>query len=361
MADASNGRQFNGLDHADKDKQKNPNDSSMRYTQEHQDSKGGETPLGTNLSNLTLSSPFGPEEEDEHDENKHEDTDITPAFNPTQCLFCPVIGTSFSANLEHMQYKHSLFIPERQHLVLDEEALVKYCHLVVFGYFECLYCGSQRNTAQAAQQHMVGKGHCRINLDREGSEFRDFYDFDDDGSDSGSSAETDEDEEDSDDDAEEDNVPAETSCRRSRSAAPVQLDAHSLRLFTGKVLTHRSQAARLRAEKHHARQKRIEAAVEVSSSTSRPEDPTPRPSQQPQDATPLEQAPESKRLAKMTAKFGHHLTTMRAQDRLALAHLPTYQQRALVAKAKAQVEYARKAENEMLLKIQLQANKTLKK
>jgi pre-60S factor REI1 len=259
-----------------------------------------------------------------------------------------------------MQYKHSLFIPERQHLVVDEEALVKYCHLVVFGYFECLYCGSQRNTAQAAQQHMVGKGHCRINLDREGSEFRDFYDFNNDGADSDSGGELDEDEEDSnDEDEEEDNVSAETSFRRSKSAAPVQLDAHSLRLVTGKVLTHRSQAARLRAEKHHARQKRIEAALEVSS-PAHPKNTTPTPSQQPQDTTSPDQVPESKRLAKMTAKFDHHLTTMRAQDRLALAHLPTYQQRALVAKSKAQVEHARKAENEMLLKIQLQANKTLK-
>lgn len=310
--------------------------------------------LETNPSNLTILLPFV-REEDEHDESEQEDPDSSPAFHPTQCLFCPLTSTSFPANLEHMQYKHSLFIPERQHLVVDEEALVKYCHLVVFGYFECLYCGSQRNTAQAAQQHMVGKGHCRINLDREGSEFRDLYDFDDDGSDSDSGGKSDDDEVISDDDEEEHNVPF----RRSKSASPVQLDAHSLRLVTGRVLTHRSQAARLRAEKHHVRQRRTKAALEASS-TAHPECTTPTRSQQPQDTAPPDQAPESKRLAKMAAKFDRHLTTMRAQDRLALAHLPAYRQRALVAKGRAQVEYARRAENEMLLKIQLQANKTLK-
>lgn len=125
----------------------------------------------------------------------------THSLQPNAMPFLPPLtSTSFSANLDHMQYKHSLFIPEREHLAVDEEALVKYCHLVVFGYFECLYCGSQRNTAQAAQQHMAGKGHCRINLDSEGSEFRDFYDFDNDGSDSDSGRELDEDGEDSDDD-----------------------------------------------------------------------------------------------------------------------------------------------------------------
>jgi pre-60S factor REI1 len=72
-------------------------------------------------------------------------------------------------------------------------------------------------------------------------------------------------------------------------------------------------------------------------------------------------AGESKRLAKMAAKFDHHLTTLRTEDRRSIMHLPAYQQRAVVAKSKKQVEYARKAENEMLLKIQLQANKSLKK
>lgn len=77
-----------------------------------------------------------------------------------------------------MLQSHGLFIPDRNRLVIDEVTLVKYSHLIIFGYFECLYCGSERSSAQATQQHMIGKGHCKIDVYRENSEFRDFYNFD---------------------------------------------------------------------------------------------------------------------------------------------------------------------------------------
>lgn len=42
--------------------------------------------------------------------------------------------------------------------VVDVEALLAYSDLVIFGYRECLCCGSQRSAVDAVQQHMKGKG-----------------------------------------------------------------------------------------------------------------------------------------------------------------------------------------------------------
>ena len=58
-----------------------------------------------------------------------------------------------------MQKSHGLFIPHHQHLAVDLETLFRYLHLVIFGYRECIQCGTERATIQAVQQHMIGKGH----------------------------------------------------------------------------------------------------------------------------------------------------------------------------------------------------------
>lgn len=79
-----------------------------------------------------------------------------------------------------MHKNHGLFIPssidDGSHtLSVDLETLVRYLYLVIFGYNECLQCHTQRQSVNAVQQHMMAKGHCRIDLDDKESEFRDFY------------------------------------------------------------------------------------------------------------------------------------------------------------------------------------------
>ncbi|KAJ3534725.1 hypothetical protein NM208_g7423 [Fusarium decemcellulare] len=70
-----------------------------------------------------------------------------------------------------MRRAHSFVIAEKNRLVVEIETLLAYFHLAIFGYFECLYRGSQRHTAEAAQQHMVGKSHFKFDLsDHEGSD-----------------------------------------------------------------------------------------------------------------------------------------------------------------------------------------------
>lgn len=113
------------------------------------------------------------------------DSTLLPSvtFVPEACLFCPQISPDFNINLKHMQKSHGLFIPtsiddDALHLAVDMETLVGYMHLVIFGYHECLFCGTQRADGSAARQHMMGKGHCRIDLADSESEWRDFYESD---------------------------------------------------------------------------------------------------------------------------------------------------------------------------------------
>ncbi|KAK2051708.1 hypothetical protein LY76DRAFT_528048 [Colletotrichum caudatum] len=98
-------------------------------------------------------------------------------FTPGQCLFCPKSSLDFNDSVMHMQKSHGLFIPSQPHLVVDLETLFKYLHLVIFGYRECLHCGTARATVQAAQQHMTSKGHCKFDISEQDSEFTEFYDF----------------------------------------------------------------------------------------------------------------------------------------------------------------------------------------
>jgi hypothetical protein len=67
-------------------------------------------------------------------------------FDLAQCLFCNHINSSLDDNLAHML---RIFIPDKDRLVVDVEALIAYFHLIVFGYFERLYCGTQRSSAEA--------------------------------------------------------------------------------------------------------------------------------------------------------------------------------------------------------------------
>ncbi|TQV98199.1 pre-60S factor REI1 [Cordyceps javanica] len=102
-------------------------------------------------------------------------TTAAPGFVAEQCLFCDVRSADFDASLIHMASTHSFVVPHQSSLVVDLPTLVWYLHLVIYTYRECIACGSRRRSAAAAQQHMQGKGHCR--LDMANPEMRDFYDL----------------------------------------------------------------------------------------------------------------------------------------------------------------------------------------
>ena len=84
-------------------------------------------------------------------------------FDESQCLFCNQTSPDLDQNLVHMLKAHGLYI-DSANLLVDVGSLLAYFHLVISGYYECLYCGTQRNTRQAVQQHMMAKGHCKYDI-----------------------------------------------------------------------------------------------------------------------------------------------------------------------------------------------------
>lgn len=283
----------------------------------------------------------------EHDEGGHSELSDTSSLNqaeydPAQCLFCsPSRGShpTFDDNLIHMQKKHGLFLPEPSRLLVQIETLINYCHLVISGYYECLYCGTQRNSAEGAQQHMIAKGHCKIDISNEASEFRDFYDF------------TSNHEDRSDDDSE----------REPKTCAPtslVQPTDTSLRLPSGKILSHRSapkpQPGRRRGQTGHKTEYKPGPSLEGSQ----------LPLAQPRhdhDGVGGGARTALIRAEKRDIGSASHLASLRASDRSSLLHLPSSQQRALLATQKKQIESARKAERHMQSRVERMGNKTLMK
>jgi len=115
-------------------------------------------------------------------EERIEETDKSEDFTSEEaqincCLFCTKCSNNLEANLEHMSSQHGLYIPEIEYLA-SLEAIVRYLHTVVLEYNECLYCGMTKQSAEGIRQHMLDKGHCMINLERE-PELLEFWEFSD--------------------------------------------------------------------------------------------------------------------------------------------------------------------------------------
>ncbi|KAF4784667.1 TRI15 [Colletotrichum scovillei] len=256
-------------------------------------------------------------------ESSGEDTAPQEVFNPSQCLFCNELSTEFAESMLHMQKRHGLSIPNPESLIVDLETLVKYCHLVMVEYKECLYCGSVRNTAQAVRQHMTGKSHCRIEIGKPDSEFRDFYDL-------GFSCGRDS----------EDNF----GCRRFADS-----DEDSRELASGKVVSHRNGKKAKNHRKPTQGQREASDSLLVGKGSPRED-----------KSTALTASGNSKKdLAAAADKrdriLEKRLATLRVADRQVLSHLPLPQQRALVAKAKKQQETWNSEQMAQKIKIQMKA------
>lgn len=146
-------------------------------------------------------------------------SEATLMLVPSICLFCKFEAGTLDLNIDHMQSKHGLFIPDQEYLV-DLESFVGYLFTVITNFNECLYCGSIKNSAEAARQHMMSKGHCKLKPDP-GSEYEDFYDV---ASDVGAS-----------------NLDTSIEDKENTSQILVATD-NSLHLLSGRILGHRSQA-----------------------------------------------------------------------------------------------------------------------
>lgn len=290
-----------------------------------------ESPVGTGFPDADGKDHGASEAWLEEDDPKSEED-----FDPAQCLFCNRIHSSLDDNLAHMLKMHGLFIPDKDHLVVDVETLTAYLHLIIFAYFQCLYCGTERSSTEAVQQHMMGKGHCKFDISSKESEFCDFYDF-------GFDHEDDEEEN------EAGGIPAK------RSSVPiVQPDDTSLRLPSGKILSHRP-ARQPRSQQNKPRPNADITGPRLGSIPPVSSPPT-------SDSAPTHSTSSALTKAeKRGAALSNQLVQLRADDRRSLMHMPTSQQRALLATQKKQMDKVRKAERTMQSRVEGMGNKALMK
>ncbi|OLN97886.1 Cytoplasmic 60S subunit biogenesis factor [Colletotrichum chlorophyti] len=278
--------------------------------------------------------------------------DMQP-FTPGQCLFCPSHFPSFTDSVMHMQKSHGLFVPHQQHLVVDLETLFKYLHLVIYGYRECIQCGTERATVQAVQQHMTGKGHCRFDVSEPDSEFAEFYDFSEpEEDDAESDAES---ENESDGDAKD---PEEEVATTSPSRKPqVVADEDSIRLPSGRIISRRSSAQAGPSLAQPRRRTRTFAS-QLEYSVVEPDDDGGSGKEE-LDSGTRETRVLSKREKREKAMVTYQLTNMSANDRNSLMHLPTSQQLSILASQHRQMEKVQKEEKRRRTKIDRKGNKNL--
>jgi pre-60S factor REI1 len=265
-------------------------------------------------------------------------------FDPVACLFCSEASEGLAFNVEHMRKKHGLFIP-MENLVVDLETLLAYMHLVIYGYHECLKCGMERSSSEAVRQHMIGKGHCSIDLLDPDSEYRDFYQSD---------LEEDDEKEEGDSD-EDDDMGTETDQRTSTKPLVHLLDG-TARLQSGKLLAHRS-ARSARPANRKPLPPRNQQTIEFETTASAPgSSDTPEPSAEGMPPSALTRA--ERRGGFTTSR---QPTTLRAEDRRSLLHLTPAEQRAALATQRKEVAKARRANYAMRGRVETLGNKTLMK
>lgn len=113
---------------------------------------------------------------DEWDETYSENNPILQ----NNCLFCKHHSATLTKNVKHLMIEHSFFIPDVEYLV-DIRGLLCYLGEKIVQGFMCLWCnekGKGFHSVEAAQQHMVDKGHCKMFHEGEALlEYADYYDY----------------------------------------------------------------------------------------------------------------------------------------------------------------------------------------
>ncbi|KAF4951357.1 hypothetical protein FGADI_7555 [Fusarium gaditjirri] len=264
------------------------------------------------------------------------------SFTPGQCLFCPSVHLTLPESLIHMQTSHGLFVPYQRHLLVDLETLLRYLHLVIYEYKECIHCGTSRTSVQAVQQHMMGKGHCKFDVS-EGSEFADFYNF------SRTTFDLDEDILSEDDDEFE-------SGEVKPDRKPVQVDRDSIRLPSGRLISKKASAqvepsvSQMRDRKRTSTSQLRYSSVEVNEEVPVHEEHAP----DTPDTRLL-----SRRERRQKATVTYQLANMSASDRSALMHLSASEQRSLIASQHRFTEKVQKEESRRQRRIDRKGNKNL--
>ncbi|KAJ0181133.1 hypothetical protein K1T71_003218 [Dendrolimus kikuchii] len=115
---------------------------------------------------------------DEWDECREKGSDSL--IKPKECLFCSHHSKNMVKNLKHMSGAHSFFIPDVEYCVNIKGLLLYLGEKISQGYM-CLWCNEAGKTfysMEAAQAHMVDKGHCKMLYEGLAlAEYADYYDY----------------------------------------------------------------------------------------------------------------------------------------------------------------------------------------
>jgi len=122
---------------------------------------------GLDLTQIDL-----PVEVTQVEESHHTYEDGIFNFDPsTTCLFCSQTQpSSLPQNLSHMSTSHSFHI-QTASLLIDLTTLLAHFHSVITELRECLYCRKQLRSSEAVRRHMVDKGHCMYDASADGGAF----------------------------------------------------------------------------------------------------------------------------------------------------------------------------------------------
>ncbi|KAF5968498.1 TRI15 transcription factor [Fusarium coicis] len=238
------------------------------------------------------------------DDNNGDETSNSaiPEFDPTKCIICPHSDGTFDETLLHIETAHGLRIPFRDRLIVDLETVIWYLYFLVATYRECIYCGTRRRTVEGIQQHMRDKGHCRVELT---DEMQEFYDL-------------------------------EGLKAHSRDNA-VSVDNESLRLSSGKILSHRDAPV--------AKPRRTSPQEESE------EKRAPLPSHAASDALTARD--------KKDAALASQLARLSVKDQQSLIHLTSSEQRSFLLQRKKELDAVRREERKMRMKTERLSNRTM--
>lgn len=108
------------------------------------------------------------------------DDDTENPIAKSDCIFCDHHSRNMVKNLKHMAIAHSFFVSDAE-FCCDVEGLLLYLGEKVCRDFICLWCnerGRSFYSMQSVRQHMIEKGHCKMNFEAAAlAEYVDFYDY----------------------------------------------------------------------------------------------------------------------------------------------------------------------------------------
>ncbi|RGP80690.1 maleylacetate reductase [Fusarium longipes] len=245
-------------------------------------------------------------ESDTDPENEASD-DVSSDFEAAKCIICTYPSQSFDDNVQHIKTAHSLRIPYENHLSVDLETLIWYLHFLIYTYHECIYCGTRSRTVQGIQQHMMDKGHCRIEMS---DEMLEFYDLE--------------------------------GLKRNDTNNGVAVDSETLRLSSGKLLSHRTAPT--------PKQPHRKLAQEDTSDQGH------------QAALPGDVASDALTTKdRKDAALASQLARLSVRDQQSLIHMTSSEQRSFLLQRKKELDSAQRSERKMRLKTERLSNKTMMK